>query len=433
MVDQLPAGYISIESLSEWDQNYNQGDTYAIARSILRYGFNHALRVRGGVVVAGNHSLRALIMLKGWGGPKAFEALGFDEMGAVEWLNWPPENVIDQDGEWFVKFVNVDHLTDAEAIAFAVADNRTAQLAEPDNAQLAKLLIGVQGQGDGLLLAAGYSDEQLAGLVAAQDNPPPWNPDCPDGDGVEVLAGYRLASMWYGISRHNDVSPHMLELPIPTKKGDTIKYRYSRTNATATERIVKTYMRPGDKFYEMCCGWMTFSSTAKYFGFSGRGGDIWDVSLDFCKRQLKAMPGAGVVDVVNSDCRETGEDASSYDFVHSNPPFFSLEIYGKDDNDLAGMDSYSAWLVAMGQMGFEAERILTPGGLANFVINDFREDGILMVMHADFINAILEHTDLVLHDLVIAEVISQRLRFRKKEYDFKRTVKCHEYVITFKK
>ena len=104
-------------------------------------------------------------MLKGWGAQKAFEALDFNEFEAVEWLNWPPVNVIVLDCEWFVRVVEVEHLSDAEAIAFAVADNRTAQLAEPDNAQLAKLLMGVKGQGDGSLLAAGYSDEQLAGLL----------------------------------------------------------------------------------------------------------------------------------------------------------------------------------------------------------------------------------------------------------------------------
>ncbi len=97
------------------------------------------------------------------------------------------------------------------------------------------------------------------------------------------------------------------------------------------------------------------------------------------------------------------------------------------------MGSYDRWLDAMGEMGREAERILKPGGLANFVINDFRKEGALIPMHAEFTAAILKASNLVLHDVVIAEVISQALRFRKHDYERRRTVKCHEYILTFKK
>jgi len=257
----------------------------------------------------------------------------------------------------------------------------------------------------------------------------------PDGDGVEVAAGYRLCSMWYGISRDNAVRRYMLPLPPrPDRlKGGTIGYTYSRTNAEETERIVTTYLRPGDRFYELCCGWMTFSSTAKYYGYSGRGSDIWDTALAFCARQLAAMPGAGVVDVVRADCRATGEPAGAYDFVHSNPPFFDLEPYSGEDGDLAALGTYDRWLEAMAQLGAEAARLLRPGGLANFVINDYRAEGALVPMHADFIGAVGRTSGLVLHDLVVAEVLSQALRFRQRDYARRRTVKCHEYVVTFRK
>ena len=52
------------------------------------------------------------------------------------------------------------------------------------------------------------------------------------------------------------------------------------------------------------------------------------------------MPGQGVVEVIYADCRNTKEPDNHYDFVHSNPPFFSLEPYGESDADLASMGSY---------------------------------------------------------------------------------------------
>jgi predicted RNA methylase len=328
----------------------------------------------------------------------------------------------------------------AEAIALGLEDNEIGRASyNPDLDILAAVMA------DPAMQTLRDEDRILAGLVEGMgtntEQPKPWsvadedNFSDPNGDGIEIKAGYRLSSIWYGMTRNNEVREHMLELPQRPNvhDGATVKMKYSRTNAEETERIVKTYMRPLDIFYEMCCGWMTFSSTAKYFGYSGVGGDIWDVSLDFCRKQIEAMPGEGVVAVKYADCRNTEEPSEMFDFVHSNPPFFSLEPYGDAENDLASMGSYERWLDAMGDMGREAERILKPGGLANFVINDYRENGEIVPMHADFINSIKDKSNLFLHDFVVSEVISQALRFRKHDYERRRTVKCHEYIITFKK
>ena len=67
------------------------------------------------------------------------------------------------------------------------------------------------------------------------------------------------------------------------------------------------------------------------------------------------------------------------------------------------------------------------------MLNDYRYKGFLINMHADFITAVLKGTNLKMWDMVVSEVISQSLRFRKREYENRRTVKCHEYIMTFKK
>lgn len=341
-----------------------------------------------------------------------------------------------RNGEKTVPVVYVELDENEEALILASLDPLAA-MAATDKAKLDELLHAVQSDDVRVQALMEETRERLVPYT-----PKPWvaeeQPDVfldPSGDGVDVKAGFNLGSFRDNLGATNDPRKHMLELPPrpDTRDNATVKLKYSRTNAIEVERCIKAYMRPGDVFFEMCCGWMTFSSSAKYFGFSGKGGDIWNVSIDFCRRQIDAMPGAGVVEVVYADCRDTKEPDNFYDFVHSNPPFFSLEPYGDTDEDLASLGAYDLWLDAMGDMGREALRILKPGGLANFVINDYRKGGVLIPMHADFINSILKKSGLILHDLVVAEVISQALRFRKHDYERRRTVKCHEYVITFKK
>lgn len=431
----------NIADLQLFPDNYNIGDTGAIMVSICEFGMGDALRVwNDGVILAGNHTLKALLQLH-TAGPGILQTFAMSERP------WPPTNIVQEDdGSWWVDTVPMEHLNEQEATAFAIADNEIARKSVRDKTKLAQLLHGLSDYNSRVFHSTGMNESDVAWLLA-QNVPAdsttegtgaePWSVEedysDPAGDGVAEAVGHRLASLWYGMKRETEISQHMLELPPrpDVSPGATVKFQYSRTNPEETERIVKTYMRSGDRFYEPCCGWMTFSSTAKYLGFSGRGSDIWDVSIAFCRRQLESMPGAGTVDVTQADCRDTKESAEAYDYVYCNPPFFNLEPYQPNDQADLATGSYDRWLDAMAEMSYEVARILRPGGLATLVINDYRKDGVLIPMHSDFIAAVQRTSGLILHDLVIAEVISQALRFRKHDYQRRRTVKCHEYIITF--
>ena len=121
----------ALSSLRAWGRNYNVGDIGAIYLSIQRWGFNGALRVwydrekpdaEPPVVIAGNHTYLALLQMR-------------DEDCD------PPVNVeLDAQGDWLVECIDVSHLSFVEAEAFAIADNRTADLATYDEEKLAVLL-----------------------------------------------------------------------------------------------------------------------------------------------------------------------------------------------------------------------------------------------------------------------------------------------------
>jgi len=338
-----------------------------------------------------------------------------------------------------IAVVKVDDDKDV-AKAYGIMDNQSALLADWDLPTLKDLLQELD-DGSVNMDLTGFNETEIEDLMTQFHVSKTWDPDekyegTENGDSITERVGYNLSSCWYGLKRNpQHADQFMIDLPIKLNTNDTatVKHTWSRTNAEATERIVRTYMREGDLFYEMCSGWVTFSSTAKYWGFSGKASDIWDKAIAFDKKQIAKMPGQGTVDILQADCRHTGEPDNTYNFVHSNPPFFSLEEYSDNPNDLSGLGSYDKWLLAMVDMAREAERILKPGGLANFVLNDYRKDSYLVNMHADFMTAILKGTNLKMWDMVVSEVVSQALRFRKHDYEKRRTVKCHEYIMTFKK
>ena len=137
----------------------------AIKASLKRFGQQHPIIVTAdNMVVAGNGRLMAA------------RALGWRTIKAVRTT-----------------------LTGAEATAFAIADNRTAELAEWDDAALHQQLAAIAIDDEELLAATGFDEKELAKLAAAnapevtEDEVPeaPADPITQPGD-LWLLGKHRL-------------------------------------------------------------------------------------------------------------------------------------------------------------------------------------------------------------------------------------------------
>lgn len=260
-----------------------------------------------------------------------------------------------------------------------------------------------------------------------------WDPektfDAQVGDGIGELCGYSLASFWKDIVPENaKLFPYMIDLPIQDPH-NLIRAKYSKTNLEEIQRVITTYMRTGDYFLENCCGWSTFGSSAKLWGYSGVGVDIWNVALDHSRRQLEATPGKGQVEVREMNGLALDFPENTFDFVYCNPPFMDQEKYSGLPSDVADSD-FSSFGVKFKQLMAENFRVLKPNNLCVITINDKREEGCLLPIQKHVIDWGMS-VGFALHDFVVAEVLSQAIRIRRGAYNNRRTVKCHEYIITF--
>lgn len=121
-----------IDTLQLLPGNPRRGDVAAVARSLDAFGQRKPIvALRGGTVIAGNHTLQAA------------QSLGWDKI-AVVW--------VDDD--------------DATAKAFALADNRTAELGDYDDQALAELIAAVADADADLLAASGWTSSDLTELLA---------------------------------------------------------------------------------------------------------------------------------------------------------------------------------------------------------------------------------------------------------------------------
>lgn len=135
----------SLDSIKRWEDNYRRGNIEAIAASIERFGFNGALRVWHDTVMAGNHAHAAL------------EKLRADGVAA-------PMGVIDQGGDWLIPCIDISHLSETEAKAFATADNRIQELGDVDNERLLAILSEVAEVDVTMLNIAGFESDDLDDL-----------------------------------------------------------------------------------------------------------------------------------------------------------------------------------------------------------------------------------------------------------------------------
>lgn len=146
-------------------RKHGEKNLEAIKASLTRFGQQKPIVIdSSGVVRAGNGTLAAA------------KALGWAEIDCV-----------------------VSDLSGAEASAYAIADNRTAELAEWDEAVLTATLQSLEAEDPSLLLDAGYDPKELAKLVA-QNAPevvedevpePPADPITKPGD-LWLLGDHRL-------------------------------------------------------------------------------------------------------------------------------------------------------------------------------------------------------------------------------------------------
>ena len=154
------AAWRNLDDLKLWERNYNRGDTQQIKKSILRFGFNNALRVwRDSTVMAGNHSTIALreCLADGW-----TETADGINLANGKTLRGGAVRV--ENGRVQVDTVDLSHLPKSEAEAFAIADNHIASKAEPDDHLLADLLMEFKELDLEILDDIGYTDLELDDL-----------------------------------------------------------------------------------------------------------------------------------------------------------------------------------------------------------------------------------------------------------------------------
>jgi DNA modification methylase len=204
------------------------------------------------------------------------------------------------------------------------------------------------------------------------------------------------------------------------------------------KRIVLFYSEKGDKILDPFAG---HNSRMQVTNMCERHYTGYDVSKEFMEFNKQ------VENTIKSELFYNGYDITlkekssekldeldnSIDLCYTSPPYYNIEWYGDEPEQLGKAKTYDDFLVLIKNCIAENYRILKPNKYCVYNINDFRSGGIFYPYHAD-ITKIFQLVGFKLWDIIIINwKTAIGASFASQIEDRKITAKSHEYLIVGKK
>lgn len=248
-----------------------------------------------------------------------------------------------------------------------------------------------------------------------------------------------------GLTELNDELGDALSLRYRGVRGKDNKDSHSILPFDFAEKILKFYMDKDDKiFLNPCMGDMASMNLAYFKNKSFIGYDPSEVNfginnelreklLGLSKQQLLIEKNVDITIFKKSSENMSEVPDNHVDFIFSSPPYWDLEFYGDEAEQLGYKKSYPEFLEGLFRIFSECYRVLKPGKFIAININDFRKDKQMYDYHVDTIN-LLNRCGFQRWDTIIIRwpnCVGQA--FATQVFGRKTSAKIHEYLIVGRK
>jgi len=122
----------------------------------------------------------------------------------------------------------------------------------------------------------------------------------------------------------------------------------------------------------------------------------------------------------------------SGDFTLTSPPYYDLEDYGDEPEQLGKQRTYQEFLGGLFEVARENYRVLKDGAFAVWFVNDFRRNKTFHAYHVDTIQ-LMERAGFVLWDIMVVDIgYPIRAAFAAQVIESQILPKRHEYGLVFR-
>jgi len=204
--------------------------------------------------------------------------------------------------------------------------------------------------------------------------------------------------------------------------------------AELVEFFIKYYAKPDDTYLDMFFGQGIRMQVAHMMGLNYIGYDISREFYSYVKEVKERLDGRTQIQIYLADSANPDQvpDASG-DFCFTSPPYWDIEYYGDEPEQLGLQHTYDDFLRAMSRIARAWLPKFKIGAYVVINVNDFRKDGKLYPYHADtitlFQDAGYEFVDL----WVIEGLVGGLPKAFGVDFNLKRIApKIHEYGLVFR-
>jgi len=205
------------------------------------------------------------------------------------------------------------------------------------------------------------------------------------------------------------------------------------------ERIIKFYSEPYEIILDPMCGHATRLTAAFYLKRNYIGYDVSKRFMEWNRKVLKELwanslikPDIAIV-LKEKSSEFIDEPTDSIDMIFTSPPYWDLEYYGDEPEQLGWNKTYDEFLNGLKRVLMQCFRVLKPGRFCIWNINDFRKDGKFYTYHADVIR-LAKYVGFEIHDIIIVDWGTSIFAcFASEIEERKITAKSHEYLVVMKK
>lgn len=216
----------------------------------------------------------------------------------------------------------------------------------------------------------------------------------------------------------------------------------SRFPQNVGRKLLLFYTKKGDTVYDPFAGHnsrmeLCFQAERNYFGCD-LSAQFMQVNREIRSRLLERAQSSLLgchcwIKLHEGDSRKLPMKTASGDFTITSPPYWDIEHYGDEPEQLGTGKTYREFLEGLGQVAKENFRVLKPGAFCVWCINDFRKNGKFYSYH-EHTARLLRQAGFIQWDIAITDLGSSiRGCFPNQVIESKILPKRHEYCLIFRK
>lgn len=199
------------------------------------------------------------------------------------------------------------------------------------------------------------------------------------------------------------------------------------------EYILTRYAGPSGKLLDAFAGGPPRGVASSIMGLEYHGVDVRQGQID---ENLRVINGLGLPNIHYhlNDARTLDFGVTDFDIAVTCPPYYDVEVYSEQDDDVSTFPTYAAFNAAMWMSAMAHRPLMKPGAFVCIVVGNFRDKktGEMIDFRADTVQNFKEAGFLFWDEVILSRNFGSAAKRAKNAWAGMKLVRRHEFLLVFR-